>query len=99
MSSPTIDTVALLGGSCGTTERNHLQKLQNQAARILTTSRFDADARPFSITLGLKTIQDLINIEINNMVYKALNNLAPDYSSDLFVRNSDCHSRRKKRSF
>ena len=80
-------------GNCGTTEKNHLQKLQNRAARILTNSRFDADARPLLNTLGLKTIQDLIDFKINNMVYNARNDLAPDYLSELFVRNSDIHSR------
>ena len=33
-------------GKFGVTDKNHLQKLQNQAARILTNSHYDADARP-----------------------------------------------------
>ena len=70
-------------------EKNQLQKLQNRAARILTSSRHDADARPLLNTLGLKTIQDLIDTEINTMVFKALNGLAPEYLSNLFIRNSE----------
>ena len=45
----------------------------------------------FLNTLGLKTIQDLINTEINTMVFKVLNGLAPDYLSDLFIKNSESH--------
>ena len=78
-------------GNCGTMEKNQLQKLQNRAARILTSSCHDADARPLLNTLGLKTIQDLIDTEINTMVFKALNGLAPEYLSNLFIRNSESH--------
>ena len=73
-------------GNCDATEKKHLQKLQNRAAGILTNSHFDADARPLTNTLGLKTIQDLIDTEINTMVFKALNGLAPEYLSDLFIK-------------
>ena len=68
-----------------------LQKLQNRAARILTNSRYDADARPLLNILELKTIQDLIQTETNTMVFKALNGLAPEYLSKLFIRNSETH--------
>ena len=80
-------------GSCGATERKLLQKLQNRAARILTNSPFDADARPLLNTLGLKTIQEMIDTETTIMVFKALNSLAPEYLSDLFKRNSESHLR------
>ena len=73
-------------GSCGAIEKNQLQKLQNQAGRILTNSRYDADARPLLNILGLNTIQDLIDIETNAMVFKALNGHAPEYLSKLFIR-------------
>ena len=77
-------------GNCGTMEKNQLQKL-SRAARILTSSRHDADARPLLNTLGLKTIQELIDTEINPMVFKALNGLAPEYLSNLFIRDSESH--------
>ena len=35
----------------------------------------------------------MINIEMNTMVYKTLNGLAPEYLSDLFIRNSKSHLR------
>ena len=41
-------------------ERYHLQKLQNQAARMLTNSRYDADTRPLLNDLGLKKVQNMI---------------------------------------
>ena len=75
------------------TEKKYLQKLQNRAARILKKSHYDADARPLTNTLGLKTIRDFIDTEINTMVFKALKGLAPEYLTDLFIRNSESHLR------
>ena len=43
-------------GCCGLTEINHLQKLQNRAARIITGSRYDAPGLPLVKRLGWKTI-------------------------------------------
>ena len=34
-------------------------------------------------------MQDLIDNEINTMVFKALNGLAPEYLSNLLIRNSE----------
>ena len=80
-------------GNYGATENNHLKKLQNRTGMILTNSHFDADFRPLLNTLGLKSIQDLIDTEIRTMVFKALYCLAPKYLSNLFVRNSEGHLR------
>ena len=59
-------------GNRGASKRNHLQKLQNRAVKILTNSSYDADARPLLKDLGLNKIQDLINSETKIMVFKAL---------------------------
>ena len=75
-------------GSAGKTEVNKLQKLQNRAARIVTGSRFDAPSGPIIEGLGWKTIEELIESETQTMVYKSLNELAPRYLSELFIRNS-----------
>ena len=78
---------------CGATERKLLEKLQNRAAKILTNSSIDADAWPLLNTFGLKTIQDMIDMETTIMVFKALNSLAPKYLPELFKRNSESHLR------
>ena len=78
-------------GNCGASERNHLQKLQNRAVRILKNSSYDTDARALLKDLGLKKIQDLIDNETKIMVFKALNGLAPENLFDLLIRNYNCH--------
>ena len=68
-------------GCAALTEINQLQQLQNRAARIITNSSFDASGGPLIEEMGWKT-----------MVFKSLNQLAPEYLCGLFTRNSLCSS-------
>ena len=56
-----------------------------------TDSCYEADARP--LLNDLEKIHDLIDNETKAMIFKALNGLAAEYLSDLFIRNSDSHQR------
>ena len=73
-------------GCCGSTEINKLQKLQNRAARIVTNSSFDSPSRPLIEELGWKTIEQLISNESETVVFKSLNELAPQYLCGLFAK-------------
>ena len=77
-------------GCAGFTDIKQLQKLQNRAARIITNSSFDAPSRPLIDSLGWKTIDELVSSESKIMVFKSLNEMAPQYLCDLFIRNSTC---------
>ena len=81
-------------GCAGTTEINRLQKLQNRAARIVTSSSFDTPSNQLIEKLGWKTINELIDIESKTMVFKSLNELAPPYLRSLFRKNSQSTSYR-----
>ena len=80
-------------GFAGSTDISQLQKLQNRAARIITKSSFDTPSRPLIVELGWKTIEELIGNESKTMVFKSLNDLAPQYLCNLFTKNSACSSR------
>ena len=80
-------------GCSGSTDINQLQKLQNRAARIITNSNFDTPSRPLIAELGWKTIEELTGNETKTMVFKSLNDLAPQYLCNLFTDNSACSSR------
>ena len=62
-----------------------LQKLQNRAARILTFSSYDANADPLLDKLSWRKLADRRHFHIATMVYKSLNNLAPEYLRVKFV--------------
>ena len=80
-------------GCAGSTDINQLQKLQNRAARIITNSSFDTPSRPLITELGWMAVEELIGIESKTMVFKSLNDLAPQYLCNLFIKNSACSSR------
>ena len=80
-------------GCTGSTDINQLHKLQNRAARIITNSSFHTPSRPLIADLGWKTIEELIGNETKTMVFKSLNDLAPQYLCNLFTKNSACSSR------
>ena len=76
-----------------------LQKLQNQAAKIVTKSPHDASALPLIGSLGLLTIRELIDFETSKMVYESLNALVPNYLRNLFQKVSEatnCQLRNSK---
>ena len=75
-------------GVCSGTSLNKLQKLQNRAARIATNSPYDAPSQPLLRKLGWNPIKELVDIETTMMVYKSINNEAPNYLTSLFERLS-----------
>ena len=85
---PHFDYCSIVWGNCGKTLSERLQKLQNRAARILTSSSYDADARFLLQQLGWKDLITQRQIQVALMVFKALNDLAPDHLSSMFTERS-----------
>ena len=84
---PHFDYCTIVWDNCGKTLSERLQKLQNRAARVLTSSSYDADAR-YIQQLGLKDLITQRQIQEALMVLKALNDLAPDHLSSMFTKRS-----------
>ena len=80
-------------GCCGSTGINHLQKLQNKAERLVSSSSSDAPSRPHINELGWKTIDGLVNNEFKVMGCKSQHQLAPQYLRSIFIKNSNLCSR------
>ena len=68
--------------------KGNTSKLQNRAVRIITFSPYNAQTSPLLKHLKLPSIQDMIQQGTVGMVYKAINNQAPEYLSVLFNRVS-----------
>ena len=80
-------------GVSGINVINKLQKLQNRAARIVTNCAYDASALPTIRELGWPTIFELIESDTLKMVYKSVNDQAPAYLAEMFVKLSDSGKR------
>ncbi len=84
-------------GCCGKNLIDTLQKLQNRAARIVTNSSYSVSAGNLIKRLKWPTISDIVLNETATIMYKATNNLAPAYLSELFVKNA-AHNTMKLRN-
>ena len=90
-----FDYCNIVWGNCGKTSFDRLQKLQNRAARVLTFSRYDADANRLFRQINWKDLSSQFQIQKALMVCKSLNDLVPGHLSSKFVKRYDtCYSLR-----
>ncbi len=88
---------ALLGG-CPASSINKLQIVQNAVARVLTRSRKYDHITPILQSLHLPPIKLHISYKILLLAYKALNDLAPAYLTNLLSRYNPTRSLRSQNS-
>ena len=80
-----FDYCSLVGGNFGKTSSNKLQKLQNRAARVITSSSYDVDVDSLFHKLNWKELHSQHQIQKAFMVFKSLNGLVPEYLTSKFV--------------
>ena len=90
---PHLSYCCSIWGCCSESRIDVLEKIQNRAARIVTSSPYDASAAPIIESLGWSTFSDLIRKETATLAYKSLNSLAPNYLRKLFAKDSDKRER------
>ncbi len=81
---PHFDYCCVVWDNCTKFSTDKLQKLQNRAARILTFSSYDSNAEPLIEKLGWRKLASQRKNQKAILVYKSLNELAPDYLRLLF---------------
>ena len=86
---PHLSYCCSVWGCCNESKLDVLQKIQNRAARIVTSSPYDAPVAPIIQNLGWLTSSNLVRKETVTLTYKSLNLLAPDYLRKLFEKCSD----------
>ena len=80
-----FDNCSLVWGNCVKTSSNKLQKLQNRAVRVITSSNYDVDVDSLFHNLGWKELHSRRQIQKAFMVFKSLNCLVPEYLTSKFV--------------
>ena len=86
---PHLSHCCSVWGCCSEAKLDVLQKIQNRAARNVTSSPHDESAAPIIQNLGWSTISNLVRKETATLTYTSLNSLAPDYLRKLFAKCSD----------
>ena len=83
-----FDYCSLVWGNCGKTLSNKLQKLQNRAARVITSSIYDIDVDSLFHKLSWKDLKSKRQIQNALMVFKSLNGLVPEYLTSKFIKRN-----------
>ena len=85
-----FDYCSLVWGNCGKTLSNKLQKLQNHAAQVITSSNYDIDVDSLFHKLSWKDLKS--QPQIQNalvMVFKSLNRLISEYLTSKFIKRNE----------
>ena len=90
---PILDYGCLIWGCCSKSNILRLVKLQKIAVRIILKDDIYTPSHLLFKELSWLTFPKRVQYHTCNMVYKALNRLAPEYISEIFVKISDIHYR------
>ena len=71
-----------------------LQKLQNRAARVITKSPFDVSSNYLLSTLSWERLPLRLKKQKALMMYKTMNDLAPEYLQSLFSQRHSAYNLR-----
>lgn len=85
---PHFDYCSAVWDGCSKGLADKLQKLQNRAARIITFSNYDARTIDIFNSLGWVPLQQQRAFSKALIMFKTLNDLAPDYISSKFIDRS-----------
>ena len=80
-------------GNAGVSVIEKLQKLQNRAAKLVTSSPFNVTTLPVIRALQWPTVRELIDFESQKMVFRSLKGDAPSYMNDMFTRVNNSTAR------
>lgn len=81
---PYFDYCCLVWDGIGTSLAERLQKLQNRAARVITSATYLKRSKDIRSELGWQTLQERRNKLKAVMMFKTLNGMAPRYMEDIF---------------
>ena len=89
---PLIDYGSITWGTTSIANIQRLSKLQKRAARIILKANFDTPSSLMFQELGLLSVENRLKYNKAVITYRALNNLTPDYLSELLTPLSEIHS-------
>ena len=80
-----MDYGSTIWGQCGKININRINKLQKRAARIILHKPLSTPSQELFNDLHWMTFEERVNYMTAVLTYKAMNNLAPSYLSNLLV--------------
>ena len=93
-----FDYCSEVWGNLGKTTAADLQKLQNRAARIITSSSYEIRSDDILTKLNWKKLNERRQSQFASMMYKCVHNKVPVYLSDIFSTTSSVHNHNLRNS-
>ena len=90
---PIMHYGCLIWGRCTKTNTLRILKLQKSVSRIILSAGMTTPSQNMFSELNWLTFPKRVQYHSCSMVYKAINDLAPEYISDIFTKVSDSHIR------
>ena len=90
---PHFNYCSSVWGNCSETDINTMTKLQKMAGRLILDCDYSVSLIELFKTLNWQHFEEIVKNNQALLVYKSLNNLAPNYMSDYFVyfKNTTSH--------
>ena len=95
---PLFDYCCTIWAETSKNNIDKLCKLQKRAARIILNAKFDAPSKPLFKDLGWLSFENRVQYHKGVMMYKCINNIAPQYLCDVFKFSSNQYSLRSTKS-
>jgi hypothetical protein len=89
---PYFDYCGIVWGNCSKTRNDRLQKLQNRAARIITRADYSIRSIDLLEALNWSNLNNRQQLQLQIIMFKVFNKIAPDYLQNLFKPTSEVHS-------
>ena len=89
---PHLDYGILLWSNCGNTNLSRIQKLQNNAMRIILSAPFRTHINDMLKTHGFMDVRNRISYVTGCMMYNVINGMTPSYVDELFNYVNNIHS-------
>ena len=89
---PYIDYGSVTLGSASVTNIERISKLQKRAARIILRANYDTPSVDMFSQLGWLSIPDRLKYNKAVLTYRAINNLSPEYITQLLKPVSEVHT-------
>ena len=89
---PYIDYGSVTWGSASATNIERISKLQKRAARIILRADYDTPSVDMFSQLGWLSIPDRLKYNKAVLTYRAINNLSPEYITQLLKPVSEVHT-------
>ena len=82
--APHFDYCDIVWNTCGETDKEKLQRLQNRCAKIINGARYDSSATEALAILNWDPLKDRVQYHESLTMYKIMNGLTPIYVKDRF---------------